>query len=69
VRTLDILYNSGYNVLPVQADTVPAHLINGDASSISGINGNYSLAAGVKMNDALASQRRLRCCRFRLTPT
>ncbi len=54
VSTLDIVDNGGYNIVPVQADTVPAQLKNSDAGTIAVINGNYALAAGLKASDALA---------------
>ncbi len=54
VTTLDIVDNGGYNVTPVQADTVPAQLKNSDAGTLAVINGNYALAAGLKVADALA---------------
>ena len=56
VTTLDIVDDGGYNIVPVQADTVPAQLNNADAGSIAVINGNYALAAGLKIADALASE-------------
>ena len=54
VTTLDIVDNGGYNVTPVQADTVPAQLKNSDAGTLAVIIGNYALAAGLKVADALA---------------
>lgn len=56
VSTLDIVDDSGYNIVTVQADTVPAQLKNAAAGSIAVINGNYALAAGLKISDALASE-------------
>lgn len=56
VTTLDIVDDGGYNIVPVQADTVAAQLENADEGSIAVINGNYALAAGLKIADALASE-------------
>jgi len=56
VSTLDILDNQGYNIVPVQADTVSAQLKNSDVGTIAVINGNYALAAGLDIADALASE-------------
>ncbi|MDD7772431.1 MAG: MetQ/NlpA family ABC transporter substrate-binding protein [Firmicutes bacterium] len=54
VSTLDIVDNGGYNIVPVQADTVAAQLNNSDAGTIAVINGNYAMAAGLKVENALA---------------
>ena len=54
VNHLDIVDDGGYNVTPVQADTVPSVLANSDAGTIAVINGNYALQAGLKVADALA---------------
>ena len=54
ITTLDIIDNGGYNIVPVQADTVPAQLQNSNDGTIAVINGNYALAAGLKSSDALA---------------
>ena len=54
VSTLDIVDDGGYNIVTVQADTVPAQLKNASAGTIAVINGNYALAAGLKVADALA---------------
>ncbi len=56
VTTLDIVDDGGYNIVAVQADTVPAQLGNSDAGTIAVINGNYALAAGLKISDALATE-------------
>lgn len=56
MSTLDIVDDGGYNIVTVQADTVPAQLKNAAAGSIAVINGNYALAAGLKISDALASE-------------
>lgn len=56
VSTLDIVDDSGYNIVTVQADTVPAQLKNASAGTIAVINGNYALAAGLKISDALATE-------------
>ena len=45
VNHLDIVDDGGYNVTPVQADTVPSVLANSDAGTIAVINGNYALQA------------------------
>lgn len=54
VTTLDIVDNGGYNIVPVQADTIAAQLKNSDPGTIAIINGNYALGAGLKVSDALA---------------
>ena len=56
VSTLDIVDDGGYNIVTVQADTVPAQLKNASAGTIAVINGNYALAAGLKISDALATE-------------
>lgn len=56
VSTLDIVDDGGYNIVAVQADTVPAQLANSDEGSIAVINGNYALAAGLNIADALATE-------------
>ncbi len=56
VSHLDIVDNGGYNIVPVQADTVPAQLANSDAGTIAVINGNYAIQAGLKVADALATE-------------
>ena len=45
VSTLDIVDDGGYNIVTVQADTVPAQLKNASAGTIAVINGNYALQA------------------------
>ena len=54
ITQLDVADNGGYNIIPVQADTVPAQLKNGDEGTIAVINGNYALEAGYTSADALA---------------
>ena len=54
VTTYDIVDNGGYDIQPVQADTVPAQLENSDEGTVAVINGNYALQAGLSSNDALA---------------
>ena len=54
VTTLDIVDDGGYNIIPVQADNVPAQLDNSDPGTIAVINGNYALQAGLHATDALA---------------
>ena len=54
VTTLDIKESNGYNVVAVQADTVPAQLKNSNSGTIAVINGNYAIGAGLKIKDALA---------------
>lgn len=44
----------GYNIVPVQADTVSAQLEKADEGTIAIINGNYALQAGYSSADALA---------------
>lgn len=56
MSTLDIVDDGGYNIVTVQADTVPAQLKNASAGTIAVINGNYALAAGLKISDALATE-------------
>ena len=56
VSTLDIVDDGGYNIVTVQADTVPAQLKNASAGTIAVINGNDALAAGLKISDALATE-------------
>ena len=54
VTTLDIVVNGGYNITPVQADTVAPQLANAEEGTLAVVNGNYALAAGLNVNDALA---------------
>ena len=54
VSHLDIEDDGGYDIQPLQADTVPAQLANSDAGTIAVINGNYAIGAGLKVADALA---------------
>ena len=54
VTTLDIVDNGGYDIVPVQADTVAAQLKNSAEGTIAVINGNYALEAGLNIADALA---------------
>lgn len=54
VNHLDIVDDHGFNIVPVQADTVPAQLVNSDKGSAAVINGNYALQAGLKVANALA---------------
>ena len=56
LSTLDIVDDGGYNIVTVQADTVPAQLKNASAGTIAVINGNYALAAGLNISDALATE-------------
>lgn len=56
VSHLDIVDNGGYNIVPVEAQMVPAQLKNSDAGTIAVINGNYAIGAGLKIADALASE-------------
>ena len=56
VSTLDIVDDGGYNIVTVQADTVPAQLKNASAGTSAVINGNYALAAGLNISDALATE-------------
>ena len=44
----------GFNIVPVQADTVSAQLEKADDGTIAIINGNYALQAGYSSADALA---------------
>lgn len=56
VSHLDIVDDGGYNITPVQADTVPSQLANSDEGTIAVINGNYAIQAGLKVADALATE-------------
>lgn len=56
VSTLDIVDRKGYNIVPVQADTVAAQLKNSNSGTIAVINGNYAIAAGLNINNALATE-------------
>lgn len=56
VSHLDIVDNGGYNIVAVEAQTVPAQLKNSDVGTIAVINGNYAIGAGLKIADALASE-------------
>ena len=56
VTTLDIIDNGGYEIVPVEAQTVPAQLKNSDEGTIAVINGNYAIGAGLKIADALATE-------------
>mgnify|MGYP004640973471 FL=1 len=56
VTALDIVDAKGYNVVPVQADTIPAQLANSDKGTLAVINGNYALQAGLNIADALATE-------------
>ena len=54
VNHLDIVDNGSYNIVAVQADTVPSQLENSDEGTLAVINGNYALQAGLNAADALA---------------
>lgn len=54
ITHLDVADDGGYNIVPVQADTVAAQLKNGDEGTIAVINGNYALEAGYTSADAIA---------------
>ena len=54
ISHLDIVDDGGYNIVPVQADSVPAQLANSDEGTVAVINGNYALQAGLKVENALA---------------
>ena len=54
ITHLDIADDGGFKIVPVQADTVPAQLKNGDKGTIAVINGNYALEAGYTSADAIA---------------
>lgn len=56
VSHLDIVDNGGYNIVPVEAQLVPAQLKNSNEGTIAVINGNYAIGAGLKIADALASE-------------
>ncbi len=56
VSHLDIVDAKGYNIVPVQADTVPSQLASSDEGTIAVINGNYAIQAGLKVADALATE-------------
>lgn len=57
VSVLDILDKKGYNIVAVQADTVPAQLANANDGTVAVINGNYAIGAGLKIADALATEK------------
>ena len=57
VSTLDIVDDGGYNIVTVQADTVPAQLKNASAGTIAVINGNYAILGGLKVADALSAEK------------
>ena len=54
ITNLDVTDNHGYNIVPLEAQTVPAQLKNADAGTIAVINGNYAISSGLKIKDALA---------------
>lgn len=56
VTTLDVVDNGGYDVVAVDAATVPAQLKNSKEGTIAVINGNYAIGAGLKIADALATE-------------
>ena len=56
VSHLDIVDDGGYNITPVQADTVPSQLASSDEGTIAVINGNYAMQNGLKVADALATE-------------
>lgn len=47
--------NGGYEIVAVQADTVPAQLRQNEGA-IAVINGNYAIGAGLKIADAFATE-------------
>lgn len=54
VTVLDIVDNKGFNIVPVQAEMVPAQLKNSDEGTLAVVNGNYALQAGLKIENAIA---------------
>ena len=54
VSILDVVDNGGFNLVAVQADMVPAQLLNGDAGTAAVVNGNYALDAGLDFSGVLA---------------
>ena len=56
VSHLDIVDDGGYNITPVQADTVPSQLASSDEGTIAVIIGIYAIQAGLKVADALATE-------------
>ena len=56
VSHLDIVDDGGYDIVPVEAQTVSAQFKNSDAGTIAVINGNYAIGAGLKIADALATE-------------
>ena len=54
VSHLDVADAHGFNIVPVQADTVPAQLENSNEGTVAVINGNYALGAGLHVENALA---------------
>lgn len=54
VTVLDITDKKGFNIVPVQAEMVPAQLKNSDEGTLAVVNGNYALQAGLKIENAIA---------------
>ena len=54
VTTFDIADNGGYNIVAVEASTIPAQFENADDGTAAVINGNYALQAGINIKDAIA---------------
>lgn len=54
VSVLDVADAKGLNIVAVQADTVPAQLLNSDSGSVAVVNGNYALDAGLDFAGVLA---------------
>ena len=54
VTVLDIVDNKGFNIVPVQAEMVPAQLKNSDEGTLAVVHGNYALQAGLKIENAIA---------------
>ncbi len=54
VTTFDIADNGGYNIVAVEASTIPAQFENADEGTAAVINGNYALQAGINIKDAIA---------------
>lgn len=54
VSVLDVVDNGGLDIVPVQADTIPAQLKNSSEGSVAVVNGNYALDAGLDFEGVLA---------------
>ena len=51
---LDVVDNGGFEIVGVNAETVPTQLLNGDEKTLAVVNGNYALDAGLNFADVIA---------------